>query len=55
MNKGLKYIGKGDAVIGIPARDLSAEEVKHFGGVDFLISTGLYRADEPEKKPAKEK
>ncbi len=37
----LKYIGKG-FIVGIPARDLTNEEVKKHGGVKFLLSTGLY-------------
>jgi len=37
----LKYIGDG-FIPGIPARDLSAEEVKQYGGEKYLLSTGLY-------------
>jgi hypothetical protein len=40
----LKYNRKGFRV-GIPARDLSDAEVEQFGGVEFLIGTGLYMKD----------
>lgn len=48
----LKYIGNpinGEYIYGIPARDLSSDEVKAYGGKAYLISTGFYQ--EP-KKPA---
>ena len=32
---------------GIPARDLSAEEVKKHGGQDALLKTGLYAREKP--------
>lgn len=38
----LKYSGKGSHLPGIPARDLSDDEVRKFGGEQKLISTGLY-------------
>ena len=41
--RGLKYIGKGDFVAGVPARDLSLDEVRKFGGKAKLLSTGLYK------------
>ena len=37
----LKYIGKG-FIAGIPARDLNEAEVKKYGGVKVLLSTGLF-------------
>jgi uncharacterized membrane protein len=43
----LKYIGTG-FIAGIPARDLTAAEVKKYGGAKFLLSTGLYA--KPKKK-----
>ena len=43
----LKYIGNG-FIPGIPARDLNDDEVKKYGGVKFLLSTGLYA--KPKKK-----
>lgn len=45
----MEYIGKGDARMGVPARNLSKEEVKHFGA-SFLLSTGLYRRFKRKKK-----
>jgi len=38
----MKYIG-GSWKRGVPARDLSAEEVKKHGGVKVLERTGLYK------------
>lgn len=38
----LKYIGTGDFLQGVPARDLSAEEVECYGGREALLATGLY-------------
>lgn len=38
----LKYIGRGSFLPGVPSRDLNAEEVKRFGGSDYLIGSGLY-------------
>ena len=43
----LKYIGQG-FIPGIPARDLNDAEVKKYGGVKFLVGTGLFV--KPEKK-----
>ncbi len=40
----MKYIGKGRWLRGVPARDLSIEEVKKHGGVKALEQTGLYKA-----------
>jgi len=48
----LKYIGKG-FIPGIPARDLDDDEVKKYGGVKFLVGTGLFA--KPEKKIIVEK
>ncbi len=42
----LKYIGKG-FITGIPARDLTDEEVKGFGGERKLVDTGLYARPRP--------
>jgi hypothetical protein len=38
----LKYIGRGSFIPGVPSRDLSAAEVKLFGGMEYLIGSGLY-------------
>jgi hypothetical protein len=46
----LTYTGDGTALDGIPARDLSDEEVKNAGGEEVLVNTGLYAR--PKKKPA---
>ena len=43
----LKYIGKG-FIPGIPAKDLNNFEVKKYGGVKFLLSTGLFA--KPKRK-----
>lgn len=57
----LKYIGKGDFIIGIPAKDLTAAEVKEYGGVVALVATGLYerrilsKVEGVIEKPAKVK
>ena len=37
----LKYIGQA-FIQGIPARDLSDEEVEEYGGEAFLVGSGLY-------------
>ena len=53
----MKYIGKA-WTRGVPMRDLSAEEVEKYGGVELLESTGLYKAVEekpPVKKPVYKK
>ena len=43
----LKYNGSG-FLVGIPARDLTDDEVKKYGGTKFLLSLGLY--EKPKKK-----
>jgi len=40
---GLTYCGGGAYVAGIPARDLTAEEVAEYGGEKFLTETRLYK------------
>ena len=45
----LKYIGKG-FIAGIPARDLTDAEVKKYGGVKVLVSTGLFEKPKKSKK-----
>ncbi len=37
----LKYVGRGASLPGVPARDLSDEEVKQYDE-KFLLRTGLY-------------
>ena len=38
----LVYIGRGKSVVGVPTRDLTADEIEKFGKA-FLLSTGLYQ------------
>lgn len=38
----LKYVGNG-WMHNVPARDLSDEEVIRYGGLKFLLSTGIYQ------------
>lgn len=45
--------GFGGALPGIPARDLSADEVKLHGGETNLLGTGLYEKPESDKKAPK--
>lgn len=40
----LIYIGQG-FIPDIPARDLSVEEVKQYGGEKYLLSTGLWKSE----------
>lgn len=57
----LVYVGDGSFVAGVPARDLSADEVQTHGKA-FLLSTGLYqelktkiyKRKPVKRKPAKE-
>jgi hypothetical protein len=44
----LIYTG-GGWLPGVPARDLTADEAKQHGGIEYLISTGLYKAAEVKK------
>ena len=52
----LIYNGKGFRD-GIPARDLTDEEVKELGGEKYLLATGLYEKEAPkqERKTTKKK
>ena len=47
----LKYVGKGAFLIGVPAHDLSDEEIEKLG-VDkkTLIKSGLYKEEKPKKE-----
>jgi hypothetical protein len=49
----LIYRGKGSHLDGIPARDLSNEEVKKYGGEKKLIASKLY--EKPKQKPKPDK
>lgn len=44
----LKWKGTG-FLPGIPARDLTDQEVEEFGGEKYLVGTGLYEKPEDEK------
>jgi hypothetical protein len=44
----LKYIGKG-WLPNVPARDLSEDEVKQYGGEAFLLKSGCYERLEEER------
>jgi len=50
----LIYNGKG-FLVGIPARDLTDEEVKQFGGEKKLLKSGLYEKEAPQKAPKQKK
>lgn len=48
---GLIYVGQGQYYVGVPARDLTEEEVERFGRA-WLLAIGLYREpDEAKEKP----
>ena len=49
----LIYIGSA-FLPGIPARDLTDEEVRQFGGERRLLATGLYEAPKKERVSKKE-
>jgi hypothetical protein len=40
-NDGMKYIGDGSTLVGVPPRDLTAEEVGEYGK-QLLLESGLY-------------
>ena len=44
----MKYVGKGSFLVGVPARDLNASEVKKFG-LGKLLNSSLY--EEIKRKP----
>ena len=43
----LKYKGNG-ALVGVPARDLTDEEVEAYGGERVLLASGLYEKVRPQ-------
>lgn len=46
---GLRYVG-GGFLPGVPAKDLTAEQVEQYGGEKTLIASGLYEvAGTPQK------
>ena len=48
----LKYVGDGSWLPGIPARDLTGEEVEKYGGAKFLMGTRLYAASKEKAEIA---
>ena len=46
----LKYVGKGDYIPGIPARDLTAAEVRKYGEERLLKSKLYIKAAKPQKE-----
>ena len=46
----MKYIGMGSWMYGIPAKDLTSEQVEKHGGVEYLVGTGLYEVVQKPKK-----
>lgn len=49
--KRLRYTGRGCGAFldGVPARDLSPDEVDKYGGLAALLSTGLYELEAEEE------
>ena len=50
----MKYVGKGSFLVGVPARDLNAEEVKKFGE-ERLLKSNLYEEVKRKSKAELEK
>ena len=48
----LKYVGKGSFLVGVPARDLNASEVKKYGD-GKLLNSGLYEEIKRNPKAVK--
>lgn len=38
----LVYIGDGAFIPGVPARNLTGDEIERYGGLDALLQSGLY-------------
>lgn len=51
---GMKYVGDGSFLHGIPSRDLTDEEVEQHGE-KYLLDTGLYRKEYKKRKPNEDK
>ncbi len=47
----LRYIGDGNLIIGVSARDLSLAEAVQHGGIEALTATGLYIQDDQPGEP----
>lgn len=50
----LEYIGRGAFIVGIPARDLTEDEIKQHGGERELLATGLYQKPKRPKEQVKD-
>ena len=50
----VRYVGEGAWMIGVPARDLNAEEVKKFG-LERLLKSNLYEEVKRKSKAELEK
>lgn len=48
----LRYIGTGNWLPGVPARDLTDDEAAWLGGAGTLVATGLYE-EHPAEPPAR--
>lgn len=46
--------GFGGTRQGLPAKNLTAQEVEQRGGIDFVLSTGLYELVESSEEEEKE-
>lgn len=51
----LIYTDTSRVIPGIPARDLTADEVEEYGGEEYLLATGLYSKPDKKKKSAADK
>ena len=49
----LRYVGRGAFLPGVPSRDLTAAEMKKYGGEEFLLGRNppLYERVHPKRKP----
>ena len=47
---GLRYVGAGAFLVGVPARDLEPDEVEAYGGEKALLASKLYEKIETEVK-----
>jgi hypothetical protein len=50
-----KYMGKGDFIPGVPARDLSDKEVKELGIQEAVEASDLYKKESAKKQAAGDK
>lgn len=50
MASRLKYIGNGAFIVGVPTCDLTTEQAKKYGGIDWLVASGLYVENKPKAK-----